>query len=189
MNDNEIIQKILAGQENLFKLLVTKYKNKVVLIIYSFCGNNCDYEDIAQNVFIKIFGSLNKFRFECAFSTWLYTITINESINFAKKRKNNVISINSKIGNDEDQEIIDLLPDSNDAIEEQLLKKETQNLIQTAILNLKDNYRTIVILKDIEDLSYDEIAQTMDISLDKVKVWLFRARQNLREIINKGNLV
>ena len=189
MNDNEIIQKILAGQENLFKLLVTKYKNKVISIIYSFCGNNCDYEDIAQNVFIKVFRSLNKFRFESSFSTWLYKITINESITFAKKKKSNTISINSKIGNDEDNELVDLLPDSNDTTEEQLLKQETQNLIQKALLNLKDDYRTILILKDIEDLSYDEIAQTMDISLDKVKVWLFRARQNLREIINKGNLV
>ena len=61
--------------------------------------------------------------------------------------------------------------------------------IQKAILTLKENYRTILILKDIEDLSYDEIAEVMDISLDKVKVWLFRARQQLREVIKKGNLL
>lgn len=189
MNDRELIQKIIAGQENLFKLLVTKYKNKVISIVCSFCGNNCDYEDIAQNVFIKVFGSLNKFRFESSFSTWIYKIAINESITFSKKRKGYTISINEKIGKDEEQEIVDLLPDSNDGTEEQLLKKETQSLIQKAMLSLQDNYRTIIILKDVEDLSYDEIAITMNISLDKVKVWLFRARQQLRGIITKGNLI
>lgn len=189
MNDRELILKIVAGQDDLFKLLVSKYKNKVISIICSFCGNNCDYEDIAQNVFIKIFSSLNKFRFESAFSTWVYKITINESITFSKKRKNFTVSLNEKIGKDEEQEIIDLLPDSNDGTEEQLLKKETQSLIQKAMLNLQDNYRTIIVLKDVEDLSYDEIALTMDISLDKVKVWLFRARQQLRAIITKGNLI
>ncbi|GAB1402525.1 sigma-70 family RNA polymerase sigma factor [Elusimicrobiota bacterium] len=189
MNDRELIQKIVSGQNDLFKLLVSKYKNKVISIICSFCGHNCEYEDIAQNVFIKVFGSLNKFRFESSFSTWVYKIAINESITFSKKRKSFAVSLNEKTGSDEEMEIIDLLPDSNDGTEEQLLKQETQGLIQKAMLSLQDNYRTIIILKDIEDLSYDEIASAMDISLDKVKVWLFRARQQLRAVITKGNLI
>jgi len=189
MNDREIIEKILAGQQHLFKLLVTKHKGRLVSIIYSFCGANCDYEDIAQNVFVKIFCSLNKFRFDSSFTTWLYKIAINESITFSKKTKTNTISINEKVGDDEDIELVDILPDLKDGVEDNLVKKETQDLIRKAILSLKENYRTILILKDIEDLSYDEIAEVMDISLDKVKVWLFRARQQLREVIKKGNLL
>lgn len=189
MSDRELIEKILAGNEHLFRLLVTKYKGRLVSVIYSFCGPNCDYEDIAQNVFVKVFRSLNKFRFDSSFSTWLYKIAINESITFSKKTKTGTISINEKIGTDKEIELADILPDSSQAIEESLLKQETQKLIQKAMLSLKDKYRTILILKDIEDLSYEEIAKVMDISLDKVKVWLFRARQNLREIIKKGNLI
>jgi len=188
MNDRELIQKILAGQENLFKLLVAKYKDKVVLLIYSFCGSGCDYEDIAQNVFIKVFRSLNKFRFDSSFSTWLYKITINESINFGKRKNKNVISLNEKVGQEEDEELVNMLPDSDYSTEEKLLRQETQQMIQKAMRHMQDNYKTILILKDIEDLSYDEIAETMGISMDKVKIWLFRARQQLREIITRGNL-
>lgn len=185
MNDKEIIEKILAGQEDLFRHIIDRYKDKVFCIIYSFCGYTADCEDITQSVFIKIFCSLKKFKFESSFSTWMYRIVINESITFAKKRNNKTISLQENFSNDDDQEIIDFIK-SDDNIEKKAIEQETQKLVQNTLIKLKDNYRIVLTLRDIEDFSYEEISQMMNVSVDKIKIWLFRARKKMRELLIEG---
>jgi len=185
MDDKEIIEKVLAGQEDLFKYIILKYKDKVFKIIYSFCGQTSDCEDIAQSVFVKIFYALNKFKFEAAFSTWMYRIVINETITFAKKRNTKVISLQEKFGDDNDQEIVDLIQ-SDDNIEKKVLEQETQKIVQETLLQLQDNYRIVLTLRDIEDFSYEEIAKIMNVSVEKIKVWLFRARNKMRKLLIQG---
>ncbi|MDD3052876.1 MAG: RNA polymerase sigma factor [Endomicrobiia bacterium] len=186
MNDKEIIEKILAGQENLFRHIIDRYKDKVFSIIFSFCGYTSDCEDIVQSVFIKIFYSLKKFKFESSFSTWMYRIVINESINFAKKRNNKIISLQEKISSDDDQEIIDFIK-SDDNIEKKAIEQETQKLVQNTLIKLKNNYKIVLTLRDIENFSYEEISQMMNVSVDTVKIWLFRARKKMREILIQGD--
>lgn len=186
MQDKELIEKILQGQEELFSLIVDKYKNKVFSIIYSFCGQTSDSEDIAQNVFIKIFRALPKFKFESEFSTWMYRIVINESITISKKRRYNVVPLD--INNSEDEEksnLIDYLK-SDDDTEKKLIQQETQKIVHKALGQLKDNYKMVLTLRDIEGFSYEEIAQMMNASTENVKVWIFRARNRLKEILLKG---
>ena len=158
MEDRELIEKIIQGQEDLFSIIIDKYKNKVFSIIYSFCGQTSDCEDIAQNVFIKIFKALPKFKFESEFSTWMY------------RKKSN---------------LIDFLK-SNDNTERELMQKETQKMVQEALGKLKDNYKMVLTLRDIEDYSYEEIAKMMDASVENVKIWIFRARNRLKEILTEG---
>ncbi len=187
MQDKEIIEKIIQGDRELYGLIVDKYKNKVFGIIYSFCGQTCDCEDIAQNVFIKIFKALPKFKFESEFSTWMYRIVINESITVSKKNKYDTVPLD--INNSEDEErsnIIDFLQ-SEDNTEESLIKKEIQGNLYKALAKLKDNYKTALILRDIEDYSYEEIAKMLGVSNDNVKIWIFRARAKLKEIILQGD--
>ncbi len=186
MEDKEIIEKIIQGQEDLYKLIVDKYKNKVFGIIYSFCGQTSDCEDIAQNVFIKIFKALPKFKFESEFSTWMYRIVINEAITVSKKKKHNVVPLEVSSGEDEEQgSLIDFLK-SDDNTEEKLLSREIQTAVQNAMRRLKDNYKIVLTLRDIDDYSYEEIAAMLNVSSERVKVWIFRARTKLKEILLKG---
>ncbi len=185
MDDKEIINKILSGQEDFFKYIISKYNEKVFKIIYSFCGHRNDCEDIAQSVFIKIFYALKKFKFESSFSTWMYRIVINESITFAKKKHNKVISLQQKISNDSEQEIGDFIK-SDDDIEKKALEQETRKIVRDTMLQLKQRYRVILTLRDIEDFSYDEIADIMDVPVERVKVWLFRARNKMRSLLISG---
>ena len=189
MTEKELIEKIVAGQDKLFEQIVEKYENMVLGVITSFCGNKPDNEDIAQNVFVKVFFSLSKFQFASSLSTWIYRITINEAINFSKKKKTPVVSLSEfKNDDDEDTDFIDSIENKNDNIEKAAIDKEQQLLVRKAMEQLQDNYRTILTLRDIEDMSYDEIAKILDISQDKVKIWLFRARKKLKDIlIKEGN--
>jgi len=186
MQDKEIIEKILQGQEDLFSLIIDKYKNKVFSIIYSFCGQTSDSEDIAQNVFLKIFKALSKFKFESEFSTWMYRIVINESITISKKKKNNIVPLDINDSDDEEKSSLIKFLKSKDNTEKQLIQQETQKIVQNALNQLKDNYKMVLTLRDIEDFSYEDIAKMMDISVENVKVWIFRARNRLKEILLKG---
>ena len=130
--DKQVIEKILAGDVELFRYIIDKYKEKVLGIIYSFCGNTSDNEDIAQAVFIKVFRALDKFKFESAFSTWLYRIVINESITLAKKRKLKYDFVPLQTTNndsDEEANVIDFIEDKKDNIENQMLQKDTQSIL------------------------------------------------------------
>jgi RNA polymerase sigma-70 factor (ECF subfamily) len=190
--DKQIIEKILAGDTELFRIIIDKYKEKVLGIIYSFCGNTSDNEDIAQAVFIKVFRALDKFKFESAFSTWLYRIVINESITIAKKKKAkyNFVPLQTNSNDDDDESnIIDFIEAKEDNIESQMLQKDTQNIVQTTLAKLKDNYRTVITLRDIEDFSYEEIANMLNISITQVKIYLFRARNKMRSLLLQENLL
>ncbi|MGE4384298.1 MAG: RNA polymerase sigma factor [Endomicrobiaceae bacterium] len=187
MNDKDIIERVIAGQEDLFRHIVDRYKDKVLSIIYSFCGYTSDCEDIAQNVFIKIFYSLDKFKFKSSFSTWIYRIVINESINFAKKRNTKIVSLQANFSNDDEQEVIDFIK-SDDNTEKKAIEKETQKLVQDTLLKLKDNYKIILTLRDIENFSYEEISQIMNIPIDTVKIRIFRARKKMKQLLKEDNL-
>jgi len=188
--DKQIIEKILAGDTELYKYIIDKYKNKVANIIHSFCGNSCDYEDIAQTVFIKVFYALNKFKFESSFSTWLYRIVINESITLAKKNKHkyNFVPLETNNGDDDNEaSIIDFIEAKQDNIENKMLQEDTKNIVHNALLKLKENYRAVITLRDIEDFSYEEIANILNISLTQVKIYLFRARTKMKKILAQEN--
>lgn len=190
--DKQVIEKILAGDVELFRYIIDKYKEKVLGIIYSFCGNTSDNEDIAQAVFIKVFRALDKFKFESAFSTWLYRIVINESITLAKKRKLKYDFVPLQTTNndsDEEANVIDFIEDKKDNIENQMLQKDTQSIVQKTLAKLKENYRAVLTLRDIEDFSYEEIADMLNISVSQVKICLFRARNKMRELLLKENLL
>ena len=185
MQDREIIEQIIHGDTDKYRLIIDKYKNKVFGIIYSFCGQTCDCEDIAQNVFIKIFKALPKCKFESEFSTWMYRIVINEAITISKKNKYDIVPLEVNSSEDEEQSnIIDFLK-SEDNTEESLIREELNKNLHKAISQLKDNYRAVITLRDIEDYSYEEIAKMLNVSTDNVKIWLFRARAKLKEILLK----
>lgn len=183
VSDIELVNSAKKGDHPAFEQLVSKYKGTVFNIIYYITRGNEDADDIAQEVFLKIYFSLHQFRGNSLFSTWLYRITVNECLDEMKKRKYKTVSIEDNVFENNEGAIKYLLESKEDTAEKQLINRETREFVRRLIISLPDKYRLIITLRDLEDLSYTEISGIMNISMDKVKVWLFRARQKLKEKI------
>jgi RNA polymerase sigma factor, sigma-70 family len=181
LDDLQLISFAREGRLEAFESLITKYKDKIYNIAYSYTANHSESDDITQNVFLKVYSNLDSFKGNSAFSTWLYRITVNECYNGLKKRKNNLLSLDAQIKETGEACLKDIIADSKSNAEETALKTETQIRIRKTVLSLPDKYRMIITLRDIEDIPYGEISKIMNISQDKVKVWLFRARNKLKE--------
>ncbi len=178
--DFELLAKFKKGDQQAFELLVRKYKTTVFNTIYSVMGNAQEADDIAQEVFLKVYTKADSFKGESSFSTWLYRITVNRCVDELRRRKNKIISYEIEFNQEEKLKLKDVLASRENDITEKLRQKELQDIIQKAMNSLPEKYRIILTLKEIEGLSYKEISQIMKISLAKVKIWLFRARQKLK---------
>ena len=183
ISDVELVRLAKEGQISAFESLVEKYKDKVFNIAYSFTSNYTESDDIAQNVFLKVFRYLGNFKEDSAFSTWLYRIAVNECYNGLKGRTKNTISIETELPGGENVYLKDVLQDKSADIESLSESKEAQEKVRKALLKLPEKYRIILTLREIENISYEEIAQIMKISDAKVKVWLFRGRNKLKKLL------
>jgi len=178
--DFELLAKFKKGDQQAFELLVRKYKTTVFNTIYSIMGNAQEADDIAQEVFLKVYTKADSFKGESSFSTWLYRITVNRCVDELRRRKNKIISYETEFNQEEKLKLKDVLVSGENDITEKLRQEELQDIVQKAMNSLPEKYRIILTLKEIEGLSYKEISQIMKISLAKVKIWLFRARQKLK---------
>jgi len=178
--DFQLLDKFKKGDQHAFESLVRKYKITVFNTIYSIIGNTEEAEDITQEVFLKVYTKAGSFKGKSSFSTWLYRITVNRCVDEIRKRNNKIISYETEFDEEEKLKLKNILASKEADITEELRKKELEDIIQKAMNSLPEKYRIILTLKEIEGLSYNEISQIMKISLAKVKIWLFRARQKLK---------
>ena len=184
MPETEIIDKVLQGDKQAFGKLINKYQSSVVNTCFGFVHNRADAEDIAQDVFVEIWHSLSKFRKESKFSTWVYRISVNKSLNFIRKNKKHSsnISINN-FGNNDKQ--LDIEADKNTLASFGVEEKERAEILYKAINSLSKNQRIAFTLNKYEDLSYKKIADVMDISLSSVESLIHRAKINLQKKLIK----
>jgi RNA polymerase sigma-70 factor, ECF subfamily len=186
--DVELINAFKAGKKSAFDELVLRHKDRVFNLCYWFVGDYQDANDLAQDVFFKAFKALKSFRFESAFSTWIYRITVNtcknrlNSLQYRLKKKF-VHFKNTAAKSNPGVEIAD----ETSSPEIELGRKEKSRLIQTAINSLSAEKKTVVVLRDIEGLSYEEISSATGFNLGTVKSKRARARQDLREKL-KGEI-
>lgn len=174
-----MIEAILKGDQKAFKLLVDTYQLMVVNTCYAFVHDRDEAEDIAQDVFVQVFESLGRFRFESKLSTWLYRIAVNRSINHCKSPRGRAIKID--IDSWKQQEVAQ----SVEMPQQQILEEQEQiELLHKAIDKLPENQRTALILNKYEELSYKEIADVMGVTLSSVESLIFRAKNNLEKIFN-----
>lgn len=179
MHEKEMIEAILKGDQKAFKLLVDTYQLMVVNTCYAFVHDRDEAEDIAQDVFVQVFESLGRFRFESKLSTWLYRIAVNRSINHCKSPRGRAIKID--IDSWKQQEVAQ----SVEMPQQQILEEQEQiELLHKAIDKLPENQRTALILNKYEELSYKEIADVMGVTLSSVESLIFRAKNNLEKIFN-----
>lgn len=181
MTDKELILQIRTGNHNAFKIFVEKYQQRILKTCYGFTFNNEVSKDITQDVFMEFYESINTFRNESKISTWLYQITINKSINYlnAKKRRKmfNIIDIFSN--NNENEPKIEINDETDIIVENNELKM----VLNKAIGSLPENQRIAFTLHKIEDFSYKEIAELMNLSLSAVESLIFKAKKRLKEIL------
>jgi len=167
----------LAGSVQAFEKLVSLYSKSIYNYCYRMTGNKEDAEDVTQEVFIKAYRSLHWFKRNSRFSTWLYRIAYNACIDLHRRKRFVYIPIASDMG---DSDKVKEIASEGPSLEEVVLSNERKHLVQSAIAKLPPKYRTVILLREIEGLSYDEIAGVLNIPLGTVKSYISRAREELR---------
>ncbi|MGB7289922.1 MAG: RNA polymerase sigma factor RpoE [Candidatus Macondimonas sp.] len=178
--DQELVVRVQRGDKTAFDLLVRKYQFKVIKLVSRYVYDQSDAHDVAQEAFIKAYRALPGFRGDSAFYTWLYRIAINTAKNHVAARNRAPISSESEFGNG-DSDAIDFSSRLSDidTPEALFLTEEVRQTIVNAIEGLPQDLRTAIILREIEGMSYEEIAKTMDCPVGTVRSRLFRARDTI----------
>ena len=173
-----VVQRVQRGDVNAFEDLVAAYEKNVYNLALRMTGNAQDAEDMAQEAFIKAYNSLSSFRGESKFSVWLYRIVSNVCLDFLrKKNKQGTVSLSVEDDDGEDSQLD--LPDLSQSPEELLEKKLTREAVQRGLKALPEDARQILLLREIQGLSYEEIGQTLGLESGTVKSRIFRARKKL----------
>ena len=183
MNDNEIIKSIVQGDKESFRILVERYQQMVFRTCMGFLHNREEAEDLTQDVFIQAYQALARFKGESAFSTWLYRIAVNASLNKIRKSKLKLVfeSFENLIGSDRTGiETYPVIKNDEDP-EKIIIRQEHSEWLGRALDSLPENQRTAIVLSKYDDLSQKEIAEIMNTTEGAVEALLQRAKKNLRE--------
>jgi RNA polymerase sigma-70 factor (ECF subfamily) len=189
-SDISLVRRVQRGDKGAFDALVLKYQHKVVKLVMRYVRSPAEAEDIAQEAFIKAYRALPQFRGDSAFYTWLYRIAINTAKNAVVSRDRSPIDFELDLQNpDESYEMHGRLKDS-ETPEALAMTDEIRATVNSAIDALPEDLRTAIVLRELEGLSYEEIAATMDCPVGTVRSRIFRAREaidkRLRDVFEGG---
>lgn len=180
--DQQLVAKVQKGDKRAFDLLVLKYQHKIISIVSRYVKDSADVYDVVQETFIKAYRAIGNFRGDSAFYTWIYRIAINTSKNHLVSRGRRPPASDVEI---EDAEYFsggDSLKDISSP-ENQLIKDQLESTVNEAIRNLPEDLRTAVTLREMEGLSYEEIAVVMGCPVGTVRSRIFRAREAIDKVI------
>lgn len=183
--EKRLIKKVKKGDQQAFAELVDRYKNGVFAICFRMVGNTQEAEDLSQEAFIRAYNHIDQYDHERKFSTWLFRIATNLSIDFLRRRKTSV-SLDTVVPGTEGLSLNTILPDNGELPDEQMVRRENEEMVQSEIKKLPEKYRSAVVLKYIEDLSLKEISDIMDIPVGTVKTRIHRGREMLRKNMTAG---
>jgi len=189
-SDLSLVRRVQRGERGAYDLLVLKYQHKVVKLVMRYLRNPADAEDVAQEAFVKAYRALPQFRGDSAFYTWLYRIAINTAKNALAARERNPVSYELDLQNsDESSGMVSRLKDP-ETPEGLALTEEIRDTVNHAIEQLPEDLRTAIVLRELEGMSYEEIAASMDCPVGTVRSRIFRAREaidrRLREVFGGG---
>ena len=183
-----IVRKVLGGDANAFETLVLEYEKNVYNIALRMTGNSEDAADMTQEAFIKAYNSLQSFRGDSKFSVWLYRIVSNVCLDFLRsKNRRPTVSLSVEDDDGEDAQLD--VADESQSPELLLDRNLTRDSVRRGLDSLPPDYRQILLLREIQGLSYDEIAQALSLEVGTVKSRIFRARKRLCTfLIDDGNI-
>jgi RNA polymerase sigma factor (sigma-70 family) len=171
-----------AGREAAYVRLLAKYQNQISNLILKIVHDKSEVEDLVQETFSKAFDSLGSFNHEYAFSTWLYRIATNSSIDFLRKRRLKTFSIDKPIESKDDEYSFEL-PDTRYEPDGDLMQAQRDKLVREAIAQLPEKYKTVITLRHLDEKSYEEIAKQLRQPIGTVKAHIFRAREMLNKYL------
>ena len=176
--DEELIARFQEGDEQAYTELVNRYRDKLMTFVYRFVNDMEQAEDIIQDTMLKLYTHKHYYRNIAKFSTWIYTIAGNLAKTELRKRKNRKVTNISQMGpEDRDYELPSVAPETDEVVQSEYIEKK----IQAAIQNLPLHFRTVTILRDIQELSYEEISNIVEVPLGTVKSRINRARLQLQK--------
>lgn len=180
MNEKEIIKEILNGDIEKFSYFIKECENEIYNLCYSIVRNKDDALDLTQEAFFLAYKNLKNFKGNSSFSTWIYRIAYNLSINFLK-RKGQIISISEK----DDNEIEFQIEDVKSSVWEEIEKEERIKIVNDCLNKLKEFDRLIIELREVNNLTYEEMSQILSLPIGTIKSRLFRARERLKKEIDR----
>ncbi len=186
MNETIAVQRAKRGDGEAFEALVTQYEQKVYSLAYHYAGNEHDAMDISQEVFLRVYRFLPQFNEDSRFSTWLYRVTSNVCKDYVRKKngKNDLSLYQEGEDGEYSFDVPDLRYDPENALEQQEMRREIHESLQS----LSPDHREILVMRDVLGLTYEDIAQTLQLEEGTVKSRISRARDKLRlKLMEKGN--
>jgi RNA polymerase sigma-70 factor (ECF subfamily) len=178
--DDELVRRLRTGEEAAYEDLLSRFQQPVYNLAYRLLNDPGDASDVVQEVFLKVFRNVSHFRRQSSLKTWIYRITVNEAHNqrrwFFRHRSREV-----GLDDEPEQKRTRNVPDSERSPFDCTFDREKHELIENALARINPLFREVVVLRDVEDLSYEEIAEVLQISLGTVKSRILRGREALRE--------
>jgi len=189
-SDLVLVKRVQRGDKSAFDLLVRKYQHKVVKLVLRYVRNPAEAEDIAQEAFIKAYRALPQFRGDSAFYTWMYRIAINTAKNSLASRDRSPIAYDLDLTDPEESHSVQTRLQDPDTPEGMALTEEIRQIVNSAIEGLPEELKTAIVLRELDGLSYEEIAAAMECPVGTVRSRIFRAREaidkRLREVFEGG---
>lgn len=185
--DEVLVRRVKRGDQAAFGLLVSRYQDRVYSQCLRWMGDPRIAEEVAQDVFLAVYRAIPRFRGEARFSTWIFRITVNHCKNRRLYRKRRHTDRHEPLEGTprEDEGPSRQIPDEGPGTDRGTQQSEAGQILHVALASLEESQRTIILLRDIQDLSYDEIAQILDLPKGTVKSRLHRARQELARVVSR----
>jgi RNA polymerase sigma-70 factor (ECF subfamily) len=178
--DELLVERVQRGDKRAFDLLINKYQHRIISLVGRYVSDPAEAMDVAQEAFIKAYRAIDRFRGDSAFYTWLYRIAINTAKNWLVARKRRPPSTDIDAADAEQYDIESRLKEQGTP-ENELLREEIKSTVFEAIAGLPDDLRTAIMLRELEGMSYEDIAVTMDCPIGTVRSRIFRAREAIDE--------
>jgi RNA polymerase sigma-70 factor (ECF subfamily) len=179
--DDALVLALQAGREEAYERLISRFQQPVFNLAYRLLTDTGDASDVTQEVFLKVFRSIGTFRAQSALKTWIYRIAVNESHNRRRwlfRHRHNEVGLEEEFEDSEPRERA--IPDAGRSPFDRAFDREKHALIEEALTRINPSFREAVVLRDLEDLSYEEIAEILQISIGTVKSRIMRGREALR---------
>jgi len=185
-SEQALIGRCKNGDLQAFEELISKYEVKVFNITFRILGDYTEAEDVSQDILVKVFKYIKGFKEQSSFYTWLYRITVNECMDMVKKKKKDFIcSLDSPLGIG-DGEVAREIQDNGESVEQKVVRNELRKYLADAMKLLKDEHRIVIVLRDVQGFSYEEISEIIKCPPGTVKSRINRARCELKDILMKN---